>query len=125
MDLPAFNETGVWIAHIPGLPPDHLRYPELLDLLTVADPKDGTIVIKDEYDEAVIRAKDRMIRRGRWKLVYQPLETGYLLQLFDIATDPDCNQDVAIDYPELVSQLWDELRDWLLSDQVFGPTLRI
>ena len=36
-ELDAFNETGIWIADIPGLPDDHLRYPDLLELIEVPD----------------------------------------------------------------------------------------
>ena len=47
--LDAFNETGIWIADIPGLPEKHLRYPDLLELLEVPDRETGTLVLKEKY----------------------------------------------------------------------------
>ena len=117
-ELAAFNETGIWITDIPGLPRDHLRYPELFELLDVRDAATGTLVIKDQYRDQVIRAKDRMVRRGRWKLVYQPLEGGTLLQLFDLAEDPECMKDLRDEEPDVTARLWAELRAWMAADAV-------
>jgi arylsulfatase A-like enzyme/glycosyltransferase involved in cell wall biosynthesis len=109
-ELDAFNETGIWIADIPGLPDTHLRYPDLLELMEVPDRSSGTLAIKSEYCETIRAAKDRMIRRGRWKLVYQPLETGFLLRLFDLETDSVCKHDVSAQHPEVRDELWGRLQ---------------
>jgi len=109
-ELDAFNETGIWIADIPGLPATHLRYPDLLELMEVPDRASGTMAIKPEYCKAILTAKDRMIRRGRWKLVYQPLETGYVLRLFDLEIDPACQHDVSEQHPEMRAELWGRLQ---------------
>jgi arylsulfatase A-like enzyme len=117
-DLPqldAFNETGTWIADLPGLPDEHLRYPDLLTLLEVRDTLTGTLSIKPAYDARIIDAKDRMIRSGRWKLTYQPLTRGYRLQLFDLATDPQCQRNVIVQHAELADALWQRLDAWIRS----------
>ena len=88
----------------------------LLELLDVPDPATGTLALKPEYRQRIVRAKDRMVRDGRWKLVYQPLESGMRLSLFDLSTDPGCTVDVAAREPELVALLWAELRDWMAAD---------
>lgn len=108
-ELDAFNETGIWIADIPGLPDDHLRYPNLLELLEVPDRSSGTLAIKPQYAEPIFTAKDRMLRRGRWKLVYQPLESGHALRLFDLETDPDCQHDVSAEHADQVKVLREQL----------------
>jgi arylsulfatase A-like enzyme/GT2 family glycosyltransferase len=112
-DLDAFNETGIWIGDVPGLPEGHLRYPDLLDLIEVPNPEDGTLAIKPEFERRILQAKDRMIRRGRWKLVYQPLEDGKLLRLFDLASDPRCREDVSADNPQVVDELSEALNAWI------------
>jgi arylsulfatase A-like enzyme/glycosyltransferase involved in cell wall biosynthesis len=109
-ELDAFNETGIWIADIPGLPASHLRYPDLLELLEVPDRASGTLAIKSEYCETILSAKDRMIRRGRWKLVYQPLQAGHLLRLFDLESDPACQHDVSAQHPQVTADLWASLQ---------------
>jgi arylsulfatase A-like enzyme/glycosyltransferase involved in cell wall biosynthesis len=120
MKLKAFNETGIWIAPIPGLPPDHLRYPDLLQLLDVPNGATGTLAIKPEYQDLILLAKDRMVRDGRWKLVYQPLTSGRRLALYDVVADPGCMHDLAADHPIEVSRLWAELREWMAKDPVMS-----
>ncbi|MEP7207733.1 MAG: sulfatase-like hydrolase/transferase [Casimicrobiaceae bacterium] len=123
-ELPAFNETGIWITAVPGLPQGHLCYPDLLELLDVEDAATGTLAVKAHYSDQVIRAKDRMIRHGRWKLVYQPLEHGTRLQLFDLREDPGCTNDLHQREQGVTAQLWYELRRWMMADPVMAVSLR-
>jgi arylsulfatase A-like enzyme/glycosyltransferase involved in cell wall biosynthesis len=116
LELDVFSETGMWLTDLPGTPPGHLHYPDLLELLTVRNKTTGTISLKPEYEQLIIRAKDRMIRRGRWKLVYQPLLDGRLLKLFDMEVDPGCSQDVSALNPDVVRTLWLSLSRWLRAD---------
>lgn len=111
--LDAFNETGIWIADIPGLPKTHLRYPNLLDLIEVPDREHGALGIKHAYYAQILAAKDRMIRRGRWKLVYQPLEDGASVQLFDVEDDPECRRDVSAAEPEVQGEMLVALKAWM------------
>lgn len=112
-ELPAFYETGIWLTDLPGMPVDHLRYPNILELLEIPDHASGAMAIKPEYQERIVAAKDRMIRLGNWKLVYQPLETGYLLRLFNLETDPECRCDLTAQEPEISARLWGLLQAWM------------
>lgn len=105
-ELEAFNETGIWIADIPGMPEEHLRYPNLLELIDVPDRGKGTLAIKEKYNADILNAKDRMLRSGRWKLVYQPLSDGPGLRLYDLETDAACRCDLAVVYPDVRERLW-------------------
>jgi arylsulfatase A-like enzyme/glycosyltransferase involved in cell wall biosynthesis len=116
--LDAFNETGIWIADIPGLPENHLRYPDLLELIEVQEHEYGTLGIKPEYDAKILFAKDRMIRRGRWKLVYQPLYGGVALKLFNVEADPGCRCDLSAEEPLIVRDLYAALTRWLTEDNI-------
>jgi arylsulfatase A-like enzyme/glycosyltransferase involved in cell wall biosynthesis len=112
-ELDAFNETGIWIADIPGMPDAHLRYPGLLELMEVPDRVSGTLTIKPEYSNVILAAKDRMIRHGHWKLTYQPLSDGELLQLFDVAADPMCKNNLIDQHPDMTAMLWQRLNGWI------------
>ena len=114
--LDAFNETGIWIADIPGLPEKHLRYPDLLELMEVPDRVSGTIAIKTQYHNIILCAKDRMIRHGRWKLVYQPLETGSQIRMYDVEADPTCRHDISAEHPSIQADLWARLQEIMAED---------
>lgn len=112
-ELPAFNETGLWLTDLPGMPANHLRYPGVLELLDVPDKNTGTLAIKPEYRQAIITAKDRMVRVGPWKLVYQPTSDKPLFSLFNVISDPECRYDLAAEQPDTLKQLQDILHRWL------------
>ncbi len=116
LELIAYNETGIWLADMPGMRPDHLRYPNLLEMLEVPDKNTGTLAIKPEFKSRIITAKDRMILRGRWKLLCQPVDTGFNMQLFDVITDPECRVNVWDQQPEIASELKQLLMSRLAED---------
>lgn len=110
--LDAFNETGLWLTRLPGQAEDHLHYPELFELLEVPDRASGTLAIKPEFQQQIIAAKDRMVRRGRWKLVLQPLVSGLRPLLYDLGQDPGCLTDVSALNPAVVAELTRALDEW-------------
>jgi arylsulfatase A-like enzyme/glycosyltransferase involved in cell wall biosynthesis len=110
--LDAYNETGIWITDIPGLPDKHLRYPDLLELMVVPDHDSGTLALKTQYQKIIMDAKDRMIRRGPWKLVSQPLTDGAQTMLFNVDEDPGCVKNCSLAHPEISAQLALALDEW-------------
>jgi hypothetical protein len=62
-----------------------------------------------------------MIQRGQWKLVCQPIETGYLLRLHDLANDPECQHDVYAMHAEQVIDLQKKLMQMLRESIKKGP----
>lgn len=113
----AYQETGVWMGKIPGLHPDQITYPDIIELLTIPDIKSGTMVIDEKYYPTVIQAKNRSIQNDRWKLIYIPTYHGPVYQLYDLKTDPYKN---VIDlYPDILSELKPKLEDW-----IFNPTIQ-
>ena len=119
-ELPAFNETGVWLTDLPGTPEKHLRYPHLPELLEVPDKRIGMISLKRKYVDAIVAAKDRMVRVGDWKLTYQPLTDGAIYRLFNIREDPGCLRNIADQYPEMVARLKSLLDAWMDDDPKSG-----
>ena len=112
LELPAFFETGIWLAPPPGMDPDHIRYPELLDLLEIRNKSVGTLALKRDFVALVDSARDRMIRRGRWKLVRLALRSGPMYRLYDVLNDPKLTTDVAARFPQVVVALREELDAW-------------
>jgi arylsulfatase A-like enzyme len=115
-ELPAFNETGVWLTDLPGTPANHLRYPHLPELLEVPDKSIGMISLKAKYVDIIVAAKDRMVRVGDWKLTYQPLVNGAIYRLFNIRDDPSCLRDVIAEHPRVAHQLRTLLDRWMQDD---------
>ena len=115
-ELPAFNETGVWLTDLPGTPTNHLRYPHLPELLEVPDKRIGMISLKRKYVDVIIAAKDRMVRVGDWKLTYQPLTDGAIYRLFNIREDPGCLRNVLDQNPRTAEQLKSLLDGWMDDD---------
>ena len=112
-ELDAYNETGVWITEVPGLPEKHLRYPDLLELMEVPDSESGTLALKLQYRDTILNAKDRMIRSGPWKLVNQPLIDGSRTMLFNVSEDPGCTRDCSLEFPEINARLSQTLQNWM------------
>jgi arylsulfatase A-like enzyme len=119
-ELPAFNETGVWLTDLPGTPANHLRYPHLPELLEILDKRIGMISLKAKYVDIIIAAKDRMVRVGDWKLTYQPLIGGAMYRLFNIREDPGCLHNVMEQHPRTAEQLKCLLDRWLDDDPKSG-----
>lgn len=119
-DLPAYFETGIWLARPPGQDDDHLRYPELMDLLDVPDRLSGTLTIKDKYKDIVIHARDRMVRKGDWKLVRYPHNNGDVFELFNLKTDPLCINNIASTHQDIVMKMKENLDAWLGVDKIKG-----
>ncbi|HKJ88866.1 MAG TPA: sulfatase-like hydrolase/transferase, partial [Gammaproteobacteria bacterium] len=116
--LDAFAETGLWLGRIQGMDPDHITYPGLFELLEIKDRRTGTLSIKDEYGPVIAEAKDRMIRRGRWKLIRVALRQGPRYRLYDVEQDPLCERDLALEYPEIVAELGARLDEWTARDRL-------
>lgn len=112
-EMAAYFETGLWLTPPPNQHPEHFTYPNLMELLEIPAKDSGTLAIKHAYQQEIDQARDRMIRKGRWKLVQLALKSGPLYRLFDLSTDPQCHHDVASAYPEKVTMLADQMEAWL------------
>lgn len=121
-DLHAFFNTGIWLAPPPGMEPDHIRYPELLDLLEIRDKSVGTLALKRDFVALVNSARDRVIRRGCWKLVRLALRSGPAYWLYDIVNDSSLTADLSTRFPQVLIALQQELDDWGQGSAVPGSS---
>jgi len=121
--LYAFQETGVWMGRVPGMHPHHVHYPEFLDLIDIPDKLSGTLCIKQEYSDLIIRAKDRSIRAGQWKLIYIPTTQGIIYELFNTHSDPGCKKECSSANPAVLTDLKEKLDAWIYSDPLMSKTV--
>ncbi len=104
-ELTARFKTGLWLTSPPGLHPRHLVYPDIVELLYIPDKTTGTLAIKPEYLDQIERARDIAVCWRNWKLVRLALNPTPKYLLFNLASDPDCQEDVAPCYPKIVARL--------------------
>lgn len=114
-DLPVYGETGIWFCRIPSMPEGHLHYPELSELLEVSDKQAGSLAIKPQYKSAVLTAKDRMIRLGRWKLVRIPMQEGPRYSLYDVGKD-GAGREVSELHPQVFAEMRNTYQDFITED---------
>ncbi len=117
LDLTAYFETGIWLTSPPGLSSRHISYPDLFELLEIPDIRKGTLAIKHRYRNIIIDARDRMLRRDRWKLVRYALKQNAEYHLFDMDHDPECRRNVADKNPTVLKKLIQDLEAWLAVDK--------
>jgi arylsulfatase A-like enzyme len=111
---PFYGETGFPFIQFkvkgverPYLPP--------MDECTGIDPDyNYQFVLKKEYLPRLIEAKQRCLRTRYWKLVCTPTAQGTRhFGLFQIATDPHGETDIAAERPEVLAPLQAALERWM------------
>ncbi len=63
-----------------------------------------------------IKGKTRMVRNGKWKLIYIPGRTGRLFELYNIEEDPHELNNILDNHPETFQQLKQNLFEFLEKD---------
>jgi len=89
-------------------------YIPAMDETTMIDPEfDFHFVLKDKYQDDVIKTKERCLRTQRFKLVYTPGQNGPIYRLFDLPDDPNCQTDVTKRFPVVFAQMKGALSRWM------------
>jgi arylsulfatase A-like enzyme len=113
-DLTFYGETSLpfILFRVPGVERPYL--PPMDELTTVDRTYNHQFVLKPEWDEPVITAKQRCLRTRHWKVVATPRkEGGRHYGLFHLATDPDCRRDLAAERPEVLAPMKAALERWI------------
>ncbi|WP_075089603.1 hypothetical protein [Verrucomicrobium spinosum] len=88
---------------IPGEEP---LYIPPMDETTMIDPDfDFHFVLKDKYQEDVLKTKERVLRTERFKLVMTPGQNGPIYRLFDLKSDKYCERDVKASFPDVFTTM--------------------
>lgn len=104
-DLAVFYETGIWLSTPPKRKPNHIGYPDIFNLLEIADQKSGTLSLRPEYAKIIESARDWFIWKGPWKLKCYALQDGPYYELFNTVNDPYCKVNLAKDNFQIVTDL--------------------
>lgn len=88
----AYVEAGMCWNGPAVYPPegDHLSYASFTDIVVPDLSDEARLVVPREALAAVMRAKDRALIRGPWKIVYRPLKSAPRVEMFDLRSDPHC-----------------------------------
>jgi arylsulfatase A-like enzyme len=113
----AYAETELWMGEVPALP-DELRlpYPALAHLTEVDTEHHDELVLRKDVEAVTTVARHRMIRDGRWKLLYVPTRKGVKYMLYDVVADRGETHDVAAEHPDVVNAMRGALWRWMLED---------
>jgi arylsulfatase A-like enzyme len=110
---PVFAETGFPFIRFSG----GLERPELppMDEMTYIDEEfNYQFVLRPEYEQLLVEAKERVLRTQRWKLVCTPLAAGgRVFRLFHLPDDPYGQRDLASERPEVAATMRRALEIWI------------
>ena len=113
-DQPFYGETSLPFILLrvegverPVLPP--------MDKLTRIDPDyHHQFVVREEWEEPVVTAKQRCLRTRRWKVVATPRkEGGRHYGLFHLESDPYCRENLSEARPEVLGPMRAALERWI------------
>lgn len=113
LDLAFYGESSYLFFRrkIPGEEP--LFIPPM-DETTFIDPDfDFHFVLKDKFQDAVLKTKEHCVRTERFKYVRTPGVKHSIERLFDLRDDPHCERDVKRLYPDVQARLSAALDKWL------------
>ena len=111
---PFYGETGFPFIQfkVPGV-----QRPKLptMDELNWIDPSyNYQFVVKDQYIDSIIQAKQRCLKTRYWKLVCTPTEQGTRhFALFQMERDPHAESDLAATQPAILAPMKAALERWM------------
>ncbi|MEP4078496.1 sulfatase [Haloferula sp.] len=113
-DLPYYGETQFPFIQLKVAGIERPELPPMDELTLIDSDFNFQFVLKEEYRERVVEAKQRCLRTRDWKLVCTPtVEGSRHFGLFHLPSDPDCLKDVAKDHPEVLESMSRALERWI------------
>lgn len=119
--LTFFGETSYLFFRrkIPGEEP---LYIPPMDETTFIDPDfDFHFVLKDKFQDAVLKTKEHCVRTERFKYVRTPGVGRPIERLFDLRSDPHCEHEVKTLFPDVRARLSAALDQWLQTHRQSTP----
>lgn len=114
MHRPFLGETGYPFIQfsVPGV--TRPKLPPMDECTWIDEDYNYQFVVKPEYRERIIQAKQRCLRTRDWKIVCTPTTDGSRhFGLFHLSADPDGMTDVAKDRPEVLAPMKAAIERWI------------
>ena len=111
---PFYGETGFPFIQFKVAGVERPKLPAM-DELTFIDPSfNYQFVLREEYRDRLIAAKQRCLRTRYWKLVCTPTaQGGRHFALFQIVSDPNAETDLATGRPDVLAPMRAALELWM------------
>jgi len=120
---PFYGETGFPFIQfsVPGV--ERPKLPPMDEMVMIDEDYNYHFVLKPEYREPLVAAKQRCLRTRDWKLVCTPTADGSRhYGLFHLATDPHGETNLADSRPEVLAPMRTALETWM--DQHIETSIR-
>lgn len=111
---PFYGETGFPFIQftVPGV--ERPKLPPMDECTWIDEDYNYQFVVKPEYSERIIDAKQRCLKTRDWKLVYTPTASGARhFGLFNLASDPTAEKDLAASRPHVLGVMRFALERWM------------
>lgn len=109
-----YGETGFPFIQftVPGV--ERPKLPPMDELTWIDEDYNYQFVLRPEYRERLVQAKQRCLRTRDWKLVCTPTAAGSRhFGLFHLASDPHGEKDLAATRPEVLEPMKAALERWM------------
>jgi len=114
VDRPFYGETGFPFIQfgVPGI--ERPKLPPMDEMTWIDEDYNYQFVLKPEYRERLVQAKQRCLATRDWKLVCTPTASGGRhFGLFHLAGDPHGETDLAASRPEVLAPMRAALERWM------------
>lgn len=109
-----YGETGFPFIQFKVAGIERPPLPPMDELTKIDEQYNYQFVLKEEYAQRLVAAKQRCLRSRDWKLVCTPTaEGGRHFGLFHLATDPHGEKDLAATRPEVLAPMRAALERWM------------
>lgn len=111
---PFYGETGFPFIQftVPGV--TRPKLPPMDELTWIDEDYNYQFVLKPEYKDVLVNAKQRCLKTKHWKIVYTPTsDWGRHFGLFNLSTDPYGEHDLAASRPEVLAPMKAALERWM------------
>jgi arylsulfatase A-like enzyme len=112
--LPFYGETGFPFIQFSVKGVERPKLPPMDEMTMIDEDYNYQFVLKPEYRERLVQAKQRCLRIRDWKLVCTPTaQGGRHFGLFHMASDPHGEKDLAESRPEVLAPMRAALERWM------------